>query len=77
MEEENIVTPSEGDEGEEIGRIVGDTADIIIRKTSFKGRKFIDIRKFLHGAKYTGWSRKGISIAIENIEEIKNILSKV
>jgi hypothetical protein len=39
---------------EELGRLVGDTADIVVRKISFKGEHYIDIRKFLHGSHYSG-----------------------
>jgi len=71
--------PEENNEGsgEEIGRIVGDTADIIVRKTEFQGKNYVDIRKYLHGSKYQGWSTKGISIKIENLNEIVEMLKKV
>jgi len=71
--------PEENNEGsgEEIGRIVGDTADIVVRKTDFQGKKYVDIRKYLHGSKYQGWSTKGISLPMEKFNEILEILKKV
>jgi len=71
--------PEENDEniGEEIGRIVGDTADIVVRKTEFQGKKYVDIRKYLHGSKFQGWSVKGISLPMEKFKEIMEILKKI
>ena len=52
-------------EFEEFGRITGETADIVVRKITFKGNDYIDIRKYFHGANYTGFSKKGISITTQ------------
>jgi hypothetical protein len=74
--DEEIGTES-SQEFEELGRIVGDTADIVVRKISFKGNQYIDIRKYFHGANYTGWSKKGISLPVVSFKEIMEILKKV
>ena len=63
--------------GEEFGRIAGNTADIVVRKISFKGNEYIDIRKFFHGANYTGFSKKGISISVKDFPKIMEILKKI
>jgi hypothetical protein len=73
--EEGEATPTES--GNEIGRITGATADIIVRVTDFKGNKYIDIRKFLHGERYQGWSRKGISLKIEYLDDLITFLNKI
>jgi hypothetical protein len=41
------------------------------------GRKRVDIRLFLSGARYTGPTRKGVSIPIEQLPELKALLDKV
>lgn len=73
--EEGEATPTES--GNEIGRITGTTADIVVRIIDFKGNKYVDIRKFLHGSKYTGWSKKGISIPINQFGEIMEMLKMI
>ena len=65
-----------GKEIEEFGRITGETSDTVVRKILFRGKEYIDIRKFFHGANYTGFSRKGISIPIEEFPEIMEFLKK-
>jgi hypothetical protein len=41
------------------------------------GRKRVDIRLFLSGARYTGPTRKGVSIPIDQLPELKALLDKV
>ena len=38
------------------------------------GRKRVDIRLFLTGAKYTGPTRKGVSLPIDQLHELKALL---
>jgi hypothetical protein len=40
------------------------------------GRKRVDIRLFLTGAKYTGPTRKGVSIPIDQLPELKALLEQ-
>jgi len=65
------------EEFEEFGRMTGETADIVVRKITFKGNDYIDIRKYLHGENYQGWSRKGISVRIESFNDLLEILNKI
>jgi DNA-directed RNA polymerase subunit F len=63
---------------EELGRIkVNDTTDIVVRIVEYKGEKRLDIRKYVTSQRYTGWSPQGISIPLENVKEIKEILEKI
>jgi len=63
---------------DEIGRIkLNDSTDIVVRIVEFKGQKRLDIRKYVTSEKYTGWSPKGISIPLENVKEIKEIINKI
>jgi hypothetical protein len=41
------------------------------------GRKRVDIRLFLTGAKYTGPTRKGVSLPIDQLHELKALLEQV
>jgi len=40
------------------------------------GRKRVDIRLFLTGAKYTGPTRKGVSVPIDQLPELKALLEQ-
>ncbi len=41
------------------------------------GRKRVDIRLFLNGERYTGPTRKGVSLPIDQLPELKALLDKV
>lgn len=41
------------------------------------GRKRVDIRLFLSGDRYTGPTRKGVSLPIDQLPELKAILDKL
>ena len=63
---------------EEIGRVKQNaTTEIVIRIVEYKGEKRLDIRKYVTSARYTGWSPQGISIPIEKVGEVKDILNKM
>jgi len=40
------------------------------------GRKRVDIRLFLSAEKYTGPTRKGVSLPVEQLPELKALLEK-
>jgi hypothetical protein len=62
----------------EIGKIKRDNAsDIIIRVTKFKGVTYVDIRHWLKLDTFTGFGKKGISLPVENLDELIEILKKV
>lgn len=51
-----------------------------VRVSTFDGRdgkKRVDIRLFLSGAKYTGPTKKGVSLPIDQLGELKALLDKV
>jgi hypothetical protein len=63
---------------DEIGRIrKNDTTEIIVRKTEFKGSYGIDIREYVTSEKYTGWSKNGLRIPVDQWGTFKDILDKV
>jgi hypothetical protein len=68
----------EQEEVKEIGKIERkDSSDIIVRKTKFKGNWYFDIRHWVETEKYTGWTKKGICLPMENLEELIKILQKM
>jgi hypothetical protein len=56
---------------------LGSTTDILIKRTTFKGKRYIDIRKWEHGDRYTGPTKQGISIPTDKFEEILAILKGI
>ena len=62
----------------EIGRIrKNETTEVVVRKTEFKGSVGIDIREYVTSEKYTGWSKNGLRIPIDQWKMFKEILDKV
>ncbi|MHC1594644.1 MAG: transcriptional coactivator p15/PC4 family protein [Methanotrichaceae archaeon] len=62
----------------EIGRIrKSDTTETVVRKTEFRGSVGIDIREYVTSERYTGWSKNGIRIPMEQWKSFKEILNKV
>ncbi len=62
----------------EIGRVrKNETTEIVVRKTEFKGNVGIDIREYVTSEKYTGWSKNGLRIPIDQWKMFKEILDKV
>ena len=62
----------------EIGRIrKSDTTETVVRKTEFRGSVGIDIREYVTSERYTGWSKNGVRIPMEQWKSFKEILNKV
>ena len=62
----------------EIGRIrKSDTTETVVRKTEFRGSVGIDIREYVTSERYTGWSKNGVRIPLEQWKSFKEILNKV
>lgn len=62
----------------EIGRVrKNETTEVVVRKTEFKGNVGIDIREYVTSEKYTGWSKNGLRIPIDQWKMFKEILDKV
>ena len=56
---------------------VNDTTKIRIELTEFKGVNRFDIREYIESEKYTGFTKKGINLPTEFLEEIYNSLGKI
>jgi hypothetical protein len=62
----------------EVGRIrKNETTEVVVRKTEFKGSEGIDIREYVTSEKYTGWSKNGLRIPIDQWKTFKDIMDKV
>ena len=62
----------------EIGRIrKSNTTESVVRKTEFRGSVGIDIREYVTSERYTGWSKNGVRIPLEQWKSFKEILNKV
>jgi len=56
------------------------TDSSLVRVSTFDGRdgrKRVDIRLFLTGARYTGPTKKGVSIPVELLPDLKRLLDQV
>jgi hypothetical protein len=49
----------------------------VIQKTEFHGSVGIDIREYVTSERYTGWSKNGIRIPVEKLQDFKEILENV
>ena len=62
----------------EVGRVrKNETTEVVVRKTEFKGTVGIDIREYVTSEKYTGWSKNGLRIPIDQWKMFKEIFDKV
>lgn len=62
----------------EIGRVrKNETTEVVVRKTEFKGSVGIDIREYVTSEKYTGWSKNGLRIPVDQWNMFKEVLDKV
>lgn len=62
----------------EIGRVrKNETTEIVVEKSEYKGSVGVNIREYVTSEKYTGWSKSGLRIPMENWKELKEILDKV
>jgi hypothetical protein len=66
----------------EIGRMKLNVMDSLVFQTSdFKGKTYIDIRKFVESQNYTGFTKQGIrfnaSLLGEFVENVKKVARKL
>ncbi|MEM4325958.1 MAG: hypothetical protein QXU40_01505, partial [Candidatus Pacearchaeota archaeon] len=54
-----------------------DHTEIIIRLDDFGGRRGLTIREFVNGPRYTGFTKSGLKIPFENLEEFKRIINSI
>ena len=77
IEETEKRKPFVPDKVEEIGRIVVEgSADIVVRNSLYKGDTWVDIRFWVKTPKYTGWSKKGLALKEERLQELIDLLQK-
>ena len=50
---------------------------VIVRISSFKGSRGLDLRQWQEDSTYTGWTKKGIRLPIEKIKEIKQLFAQM
>ena len=63
---------------QEFGRIrKSETTELVIRRTEFRGSAGIDIREYVTSERYTGWSKNGIRIPMDQWRSFKEILDKI
>ena len=62
----------------EIGRLrKNETTEIVVQKTEYRGAVGIDLREYVTSERYTGWSKNGIRIPVEQWPDFKAILDGV
>ena len=63
---------------QEFGRIrKSETTELVVRRTEFRGSAGIDIREYVTSDRYTGWSKNGIRIPVEQWRSFREILDKI
>jgi len=63
---------------QEFGRIrKSETTELVVRRTEFRGSAGIDIREYVTSERYTGWSKNGIRVPVEQWRSFKEILEKI
>ena len=59
----------------EIGRIqVDSNTDIVIRLTAYRGKEGLDIRFYIKSGAYRGFTKQGIRIPLDKIDELRSLL---
>ena len=63
---------------QEYGRIrKSETTELVVRRTEFRGSAGIDIREYVTSERYTGWSKNGIRIPVDQWRSFTEILEKI
>jgi len=50
---------------------------VVLRVSSYMGSRGLDLRQWQEDESYKGWTKKGIRLPIEKMEEIKNLFSQM
>ena len=59
------------DDAKEIARVKrDDQVDIVVRRGSFMGKQFVDIREYLKADSFEGFTKRGVRIPAELYEEL-------
>ena len=68
---------SKSENTKEIWVEVNDSTKIRIELTEFKGVNRFDVREYIETEKYTGFTKKGINLPTEFLEEIYEGIGKI
>ena len=62
----------------DIGKInKNETTDIIIRLDDFGGRRGLTIREFVSSDRYTGFTKSGVRIMVEDFPKFKEMINSI
>ena len=53
------------------------TSSVVVSVTEWKRQKRVDIRKYVNSETYQGFTREGISIPVEKVDELRKLLEGV
>jgi len=63
---------------QEFGRIKkSETTELVVRRTEFRGSAGSNIREYVTSDRYTGWSKNGIRIPVDQWLSFKKILDEI
>lgn len=58
-----------------------ETTEVVVRVNEYKGKVYLDIRKYITTEKYTGFTKDGVSVMVEVgtdlLEAIKTVMNTV
>ena len=61
----------------EIGRVqVDKTSDIVVRLTEWRGKQRLDIRVYMNSDTYKGFTKQGIGIPLDKIDDMRGLFIK-
>lgn len=49
---------------------------VIVRTSSFRGKKGLDIRQWQEDQAYKGWTKKGIRLPLDKVKEVKDLFEQ-
>ncbi len=60
-----------------IGKIsLGRTAELRFERSLFKGKNYINIRRFVESANFTGYTKKGVTLSPDIAQQLVNALNQ-
>jgi len=61
---------------ETLGKIKkNETTEIVVRVSEYKGQMGLDIREYVESERYTGWSKSGVRIPIDEIFALRRMIN--
>lgn len=61
----------------EIGRIqIDSNTEIVVRLTAYRGKEGLDIRFYIKSGAYQGFTKQGIRIPLDKIDELRSLMAK-